>query len=178
MNINENKVLDIENISQMPFDDVLSLYRQGYRLGTESNIRSLATCKGATCPCSIQTGAVLTLSTSVTSGTAPYVYHWSVTKPDGTIDTSLTGASNQYTFATTGNYTVSVNVTDSCASGAKTSNTDSCVITASAGGGGAAGCDPLECPSDKNFCVLGSCIPKTYALLVGVGIVALLILKS
>lgn len=199
MNIyeDENKILNIESMDQMPFDDILSLYRQGYRLdeykfdgqienvsGNVSendigyNIRGLATCKGATCPCSIVTGSILTLSTSVSSGTAPFTYHWSVTKPDGTIDTSLTGASNQYTFATTGNYTVSVNVTDSCTSGAKTSNTDSCVITASTGGGGGAGCDPLKCLPDKNFCISGNCIPKTYVLLVGVGIVALLILKS
>lgn len=172
MNI-EDKVLQVENLGQMSFDDVLSLYGQGYRLDelNRNNIISLATC-----PSVVTTGGTLTLSTSVTSGTAPFTYHWSVTKPDGTIDTSLTGASNQYVFATNGVYAVSIYVTDSCTSGAKTSNKDSCVITVSPGGGGGAGC--LSCDSAKNFCVAGQCIPKTYALAAGVGLVALLILKS
>lgn len=172
MNI-EDKVLQVENLGQMSFDDVLSLYGQGYRLDerNRNNIISLATC-----PSIVTTGGTLTLSTTVTSGTAPYVYHWSVTKPDGTIDTSLTGSSNSYTFTTNGSYTVSVNVTDSCASGAKTSNTDSCVITVSPGGGGGVGC--LSCDPVKNYCISGNCIPKNYVLAAGIGVVALLILKS
>jgi len=150
MNI-ESKVLQVENLSRMPFDDMLSLFRQGYRLEQNSNIgielglnvlntrgnniRSLATCKGSTCPCSVTKGGILTLSANASSGTVPYTYHWTVTKPDGSTDTSLTGGSNPYTFNQDGSYNVSVYVTDSCATGAKTSNTDSCKITASTGNG-------------------------------------------
>ncbi|MDD3474336.1 MAG: hypothetical protein PHP08_00350 [Candidatus Dojkabacteria bacterium] len=51
-----------------------------------------------------------------------------------------------------------------------------CVPTGGGGGGGTT-CDPVTCPSDKNFCVLGSCVPKTYVVYAGAGIVALFLLK-
>jgi len=148
MNI-ENKVLQVENISQIPFDNVLALFQQGYRLSEYNNgveiglnvrkgnsIVRHGNIKGlATCPSTVTTGGVLTLSATAGSGTVPYTYHWSVKKPDGSTDTSLTGSNNSYTFGQNGNYTVSVYVTDSCAGGSKTSNTDSCSIVASADGG-------------------------------------------
>ena len=184
----ENKILQIESLEQMSFEDVLSLYRQGYMIAEQNsnigielglnvlnirgnNVRSLV----PTCPSTVKTGGTLTLSASVTSGTAPYTYHWTVTKPDGTTDTSLTGASNSYTFATDGQYTVSVNVTDKCPTGSKTSNTESCTITASVSGGDGGGCG--TCPTDKNYCLVGQCIPKTYAY-AGIGVIALLVLVS
>lgn len=152
MNI-ESDVLQVENLGSIPFNDLLSLYRQGYRLAEHgenavklgldvgldilnvkgNNIRSLTTKSLATCPSSVQTGATLTLSASASSGTAPYTYHWSMVKPNGSTETLANQATNQYVVGSNGNYTVSVYVTDSCASGAKTSPTDSCVISASAG---------------------------------------------
>lgn len=262
MNIydNENKVLQVESLNHMSFDDLSSLFRQGYRFEEQSrdaiklgldiglnvsnvekndvrNIRGLATC-----PSTVTTGGTLTLSTSVSSGTAPYTYHWSITKPDGTIETLANQSSIQYSFAQNGSYTISIYVTDSCAGGSKTSNTDSCVITASTVvgtkyncvsgacqgpftigtynslpecqaactvtptkyncisnqcvgpsatgtynslaacqasgclGGGGTGC--LNCDRTKNFCISGNCIPKKYVLIAGVGLVALLVLKS
>lgn len=217
MNI-ESNVLQIENLSQMSFNDLLSLYRQGYKLAEQSeiglniglnilnakgnNIRSLATCPG-----SVQTGATLTLSASASSGAAPYTYHWSVVKPDGSTVTLANQVTNQYVVGSNGNYTISVYVTDSCVSGAKTSSTDSCMITASTSGcistgiynceagqtgyevdncgtrrynSACAGGGGVACPGcdlTKNYCLAGNCIPKNYVLYAGVGLVALLVLK-
>ena len=187
MNISvENNVLQVEHLSQVSFNDLLSLYRQGYRLEQnsnigielglnilntrENNIRSLSTC-----PNTVTTGGTLTLTASASSGTPPYTYHWSVTKPDGTIDTSLTGTSNSYTFSQNGNYTVSVYTTDSCSTGAKTSNTDTCVISVTSDGGGE-GC--VGCDLNTSYCLAGQCIKKKYALYAGVGVVALIVLSS
>lgn len=167
MNV-ESNMLRVEHLSQIPFNDLLSLYQQGYRLGQNSdigielglnvynkrgdsinnrnNVRSLASC-----PSTVTTGTLLTLSATASSGTAPYTYHWSVKKPDGSTDTSLTGSSNSYTFAQDGSYTVSVYVTDSCAAGAKTSSTDSCPIVAST---------TVPPPPVNNYgCVGSQCLP-------------------
>lgn len=40
---------------------------------------------------------------------------------------------------------------------------------------GMSGCDPLKCDPNKNFCVLGACVPKTFAL---VGAVAGLLMMT
>lgn len=146
----KNNVIQIESLNQMPFDDVLSLYRQGYKLeekndwkgnnwnlnrigNVENRIVGLGTCKGSSCPCTVTVGTTLTLAATATSGTPGYTYHWTIKKPDGNIDSSLTGSSNSYTFSQVGDYTISVNVTDSCAAGAKVSNTDKCVVSVVSG---------------------------------------------
>lgn len=185
MDMNSN-IIQIESLSHMPFDDLISLYRQGYKLSeNESSIRSLATDRdlhgqraiadlSATCPGTVATGGTLTLSATASVGMAPYSYHWSVRKPDGIVQTLVNQAINPFTFATDGQYVISVNVTDSCPTGAKTSNTEICTITASA-----TGTDPCAtCDRVINYCVSGQCINKKYALYGGVAIGVLVLILA
>lgn len=61
-----------------------------------------------------------TLTGSVTSGgTAPFTYTWTVTPPSGPVET-YTGATKLYTWALAGTYGIRLDVSDSCAGGAKT----------------------------------------------------------
>lgn len=148
MNV-ESKILQVESLNQLPFDNVLSLFRQGYRLAEYNGLniglnvnKSLATCIG-----SVTKGGMLTLSATASSGTAPYAYHWTVTKPDGTTETLANQATNQYVVSQNGEYTVSVYVTDSCAAGMKTSNIDSCKVVVLEGE-----------EATKYNCINGTCI--------------------
>lgn len=145
----DSNMIQIDSLNRMPFDDLISLYRQGYKLderasfgkfdiskfnvgGNSGNeIRSLATC-----PSTVTTGNSLTLSTTASSGTAPYTYHWTITKPDGSTQTLANQATNTYTFAANGNYGISVYVSDSCADGTgiKSSPPQTCTVTASTAG--------------------------------------------
>lgn len=155
----ENKVLQVESLSHIPFNDLLSLFQQGYKFAEQSenaielglsiglnvkgnNVRSLATCVTT-----IQTGKTIMLSTTMSSGTAPYTYYWTLTKPDGSTETLANQASNQHVTTQNGDYTVSVYAKDSCVGGAKTSNIESCKITAST----------VVIPTKYN-CVAGHCI--------------------
>ncbi len=72
-----------------------------------------------------------TLTGSVTSGgTAPFTYTWTVTPPSGSVET-YTGATKLYTWAQAGTYGIRLDVSDSCAGGAKTDfATCNVVITA------------------------------------------------
>jgi hypothetical protein len=126
---------------------MLSLYRQGYRLEERSvgnirnignfvngsglknlNIEGLATCGTNT----VVTGQSLTLTATASAGTAPYTYNWTVTKPGSAGTVTLPNqATNTYTFATDGQYTISVYTTDSCTTGALSSAVQTCTVTAS-----------------------------------------------
>ena len=129
-----SNIIQIESLSLMSFDDVLSLYRQGYRLEERSvGTRSLDIKSLTTCPGTVPTGSTLTLSASASAGTPPYHYVWKVTKPGGVIETLTDQASNSYTFTTDGNYGISVYVTDTCldGTGTKTSPVQMCSVVAS-----------------------------------------------
>lgn len=176
--------LQVESFGRMPFDDILSLYRQGYKLADgRVNIGSMATCGMNT----VQVGGKLTLSANAIVGTPPYTYHWSIKKPDGNIDTVLTGENNLYTFSQAGDYTISVFVTDSCPGGAKTSEVQTCTVTATVGGdggngggggGGAACTSNADCPD--GYCIGGKCYSKNTVYIGGaaVGLIALVILSK
>ena len=129
-----SNIIQIESLSRMSFDDVLSLYRQGYKLEERSiGTRNLDIKSLATCPGTIPTGSTLTLSASASAGTPPYTYNWKVTKPGGAIDTLSNQVSNSYVFATDGTYSISVSVTDTCldGTGPKTSPVQTCSVVAS-----------------------------------------------
>ena len=83
-----------------------------------------------TCPTSsIPLNTVGTLTASVTQGTAPFTYAWTITKPGGGIDTLPNSAGpHSYTFALTGTYGISLTVTDSCPTGGL-SDSSSCSVT-------------------------------------------------
>lgn len=54
--------------------------------------------------------------------------------------------------------------------------------TCSPGGGGGGGvgggvCDIITCPPDKNYCLVGRCIPKKYVLYGGIGLGVIIVLK-
>ncbi|MDD3474333.1 MAG: hypothetical protein PHP08_00335 [Candidatus Dojkabacteria bacterium] len=149
MNI-EFKSLGVEDITNSSIESVEKLYREGYRLNESYNVneinKQVSVKSLAACPSSLLQNTIKTLTASASSGTPPYTYHWSITKPGGVIDTSLTGSSIPYTFSLLGNYVVSVYVTDSCSSGSKTSNTDSCIINVTPVPGGGYNCiSPGNC---------------------------------
>jgi PKD repeat protein len=59
------------------------------------------------------------LTASVTNGTAPFTFTWTITPPTGS-PVTLTGASQTYTFAQAGSYTINMTVRDSCPTGGLT----------------------------------------------------------
>ncbi|MDD3474329.1 MAG: hypothetical protein PHP08_00315 [Candidatus Dojkabacteria bacterium] len=67
-------------------------------------------------------------------------------------------------------------LTGVCPSGYYCSSTGTCVPTGGGGGGGAT-CDPVTCPSDTNYCVFGTCVPKNYVKYGGIGFLALFMLS-
>ena len=82
----------------------------------------------ATCGGPYIKGSEHTLTGSVISGgTEPFTYTWTITPPAGTPITP-TGASQTYTFAQEGVYTINLTVSDSCPDGAKTDSA-SCNVT-------------------------------------------------
>lgn len=68
-------------------------------------------------------------------------------------------------------------LTGTCPSGYTCSSSGTCVPIGGGGGGGGATCDPTICPPDKNYCVVGSCIQKSYVMYGLIGVSALFILS-
>jgi len=66
----------------------------------------------------------------ISGGTAPFTYTWTITPPTGSA-VILTGASQTYTFAQVGVYTIDMDIFDSCLSGGRTNRT-SCSVTVTA----------------------------------------------
>ncbi len=94
------------------------MIKMGITSNPESNstIMKLGT---PTCPTSpIPLNTVGTLTASVTQGTAPFTYIWTITRPTGVTDTLPNSAGpHSYTFALTGTYGINLTVVDSCPSG-------------------------------------------------------------
>ncbi len=82
-----------------------------------------------TCPSSVPLNTVGTLTASVTQGTAPFTYTWTITKPDNTTATLPNSPGpHSYTFASTGIYGINLTVVDNCPSGGL-SDTSFCSVT-------------------------------------------------
>jgi hypothetical protein len=127
----DSNIIQVESLSHMSFDDILSLYRQGYKLEDRTSLigngmRSLATCQNT-----VTTGDTLTLIATAGAGIAPYSYHWTVTKPGGSVQTLADQTTNTYAFTTDGQYKISVYTTDSCTTGALSSGVQTCNVVAS-----------------------------------------------
>mgnify|MGYP003393623300 FL=1 len=103
------------------------MIKMGITSNQESNIVKLGT---PTCPTSpIPLNTVGTLTASITQGTAPFTYTWTITKPGGGTDTLPNSAGpHSYTFTLTGTYGINLTVTDSCPSGTL-SDTAFCSVT-------------------------------------------------
>lgn len=141
-----NRVLTLEQMKRMSSDEILSYYRNGYRLAgcnecsKEQGDRIYLSEYGAmimglnpaSCPASIVQGTTKTLSLQVTTvGTPPYTIHFIVDGIAKTVAPTWSGniGSFSYTFnESIGSHTCSAYVTDGCTAGSKTSNTDTCPI--------------------------------------------------
>lgn len=161
--------LDVSTFNKMPIENIISLYQQGYKLDEPMNlnkIKKLAV--SCTTPIALGTNKVLTASSTGGSGTI--TYHWTISKPDGTSDTTLAGATPTYNFNQLGNYTVSVYSTDSCPAGSQRSDTVMCTVNVSSQGCTSTGvytCDPTRVGYEVDNCgnsrVNASCTGSTSA---------------
>ncbi len=132
-----NKELTLEQMKRMSSDEIINVYRNGYRLSDRGVCRnmmgSIMGLGPATCPASIVQGTLkpcmLNLSTA---GTPPYTCKFYV---DGVVKVSLGGITVMpwgfgYVFAETpGPHVCKGELTDSCATGAKVVSSDPCTIT-------------------------------------------------
>lgn len=130
-----NKVLTLEQMKRMPIDEIVSAYKNGYGL-------SCNTCEGkniiglnpATCPTSIVQGTTKTLTVAVTTaGTLPYTLKFYVDGVQKTVSATWDSVNSRFTFSYTfsdaiGSHTYATEITDSCATGIKTSNRDTCTV--------------------------------------------------
>ncbi len=103
------------------------------KMGITSNPKSNSTIMKLgtpTCPTSpIPLNTVGTLTASVTQGTAPFTYIWTITKPLGGSDNlPNTAGPHNYPFTQTGIYTINLTVVDSCPTGTLSDNA-SCNVT-------------------------------------------------
>lgn len=102
------------------------MVRMGITSKSELNIVKLGT---PTCPSSIPVNTVGTLTASVTQGTAPFTYTWTITKPGGGTDSLPNSAGpHSYTFSLTGQYGINLTVVDNCPTGGL-SDTAFCSVT-------------------------------------------------
>lgn len=136
-----NRVLTLEQMKRMSSDEILSYYRNGYRLagcadcekelytGLEHSIMGL---NPASCPASIVQGTTKTLSLQVTiAGTPPYTIHFIVDGVAKTVAPTWSGSTVTFSYTfneSIGSHTYAAYVTDSCTAGSKSSNTDTCPI--------------------------------------------------
>lgn len=96
------------------------MVKMGITSKSESNIVKLGT---PTCPSSVTVNTIGTLTASVTQGTAPFTYTWTITKPGGGTDTLPNNPGpHSYTFSLTGTYGINLTVVDSCPSGGLSDN--------------------------------------------------------
>lgn len=132
-----NKELTLEQMKRMSPDEIMSAYRNGYKL-SECNTcggKNIIGLNPATCPISIVQGTTKTLTIAVTTaGTLPYTPKFYVDTVLKTITTTWDAINNRFTFPwtfseTVASHTYATEVTDSCATGIKTSNRDICTIS-------------------------------------------------
>jgi hypothetical protein len=121
------KTLDINKLNEMPIENIISLYRQGYTINN-SSIKSLTACAGITTP--IIQGVDRIVTVVVTGGTTPVA----TMTIDGT-NISLTELpvgtfSGHYTFPNTGDRTIVTTITSSCTGQAPVVNTCTVNVTA------------------------------------------------
>lgn len=130
----DTQILDINQMQKMSIDEIVGLYKQGYRLSDGPigiGIKSLATCPTGGV---VQKGSTKNIKVDVTAaGTPPYTFK---VQREGTEILTYTGGATEisktwpYVFnEALGTYTYKGLVIDSCSSGAKTSPGDTCTVT-------------------------------------------------
>ncbi len=140
---NNIKTLEVNQMQRMSIDEVLNMYRDGYRLEEiypemdkilpYSRRREYQFMSPAICPTSITKGITKNIKVDVTTpGTPPYTFKVKrgdteiLTYTGGTTETSKTWP---YTFnEVVGTYTYKGFVIDSCPAGPKTSVEDVCTV--------------------------------------------------
>lgn len=131
-----SKVLTLEQMKRMSPDEIMSAYRNGYKL-SECNTcggKNIIGLNPATCPTSIVQGTTKTLTVAVTTaGTSPYTLKFYVDGVQKTISPTWDSVNNRFTFSwtfseTITSHTYATEITDSCVTGAKTSNRDTCTV--------------------------------------------------
>lgn len=142
---NNIRTLEINQMHKMSIDDIVSMYRQGYRLEElYPNMDKILPysprgeyefMSPATCPTPIVQGTTKTLTIAVTTlGTPSYTPKFYVDGALKTITATWNSSNNSFTFPWTFNETVAshtyaAEVVDSCITGVKTSNRDTCTVT-------------------------------------------------
>lgn len=140
-------ILEVNQMNKMSIDDIVNMYRQGYRLDEfypnmdkilpYSPGREYEFMSPASCPTPIIQGTTKTLTIAVTTlGTPPYTAKFYVDGALKTITATWNSANNSFTFPwtfneTVTNHTYAAEVVDSCTTGAKTSNRDTCTVAIS-----------------------------------------------
>lgn len=134
-----NKVLSLEQMKRMSSDEIVNAYRNGYRLSDSPISMGCRTCgdnitrlNPASCPLSMIQGTTKTLSLTVTTaGTPPYTLKFYVDNVQKTITSTWSGNTVTWSWLfnePVGSHAYAAEVTDSCATGIKTSNRDTCTI--------------------------------------------------
>jgi len=128
----DNKTISLESMKNMSIDEILELYRNGYRLELLPSETVMS--PTASCPTNIMQGTTHTIRVErdpTKTGTPDYVYKWYL---DGTLKetyptsgkTSDTSHTFTYTFnEAVGSHTIKGEITDSC----NKTSTEQCTIT-------------------------------------------------
>lgn len=142
---NDIRILEVNQMQKMSIDDIVNMYRQGYRLEEfypnmdktlpySRNGYQYQFASPAICPTAVTKGSTKNIRVDVASpGTPPYTFK---VQRDGTEILTYTGGATEvsktwpYVFnETLGTYTYKGFVIDSCPGAPKTSAIDSCTIT-------------------------------------------------
>lgn len=131
-----NKILTLEQMKRMPIDEIVTAYKNGYGLSCNAcEGKSIVGLNPASCPTSIVQGTTKTITVAVTTaGTPPYTPKFYIDGVLKTITATWDTVNNRFTFPWTFSETITshayaTEVVDSCVTGAKTSNRDTCTIS-------------------------------------------------
>lgn len=132
-----SKILTLEQMKRMSPDEMMNAYRNGYKLSECKTCggRDMMGLNPASCPASIVQGTTKTITIAVTTaGTPPYTPKFYVDGSQKTISATWDSVNNRFTFSwifneNVASHTYATEITDSCVTGAKTSNRDTCTVS-------------------------------------------------
>lgn len=198
INMNTKK-LSIDIFNCLSPDEILNLYRQGYKLNElsfstkpyasdNSSERNLEygfmngkiIKKMSSCVSSIVQGTTKIFNVTASSGTPPYSVYLIIDGGSpivlGTILTPKTQSFSHIFNESIGSHTYMIKIIDSCS--VSHSSSDQCTINITSSTvppPPLTGC--IECDLTKNYCVANQCIPKNYAIYTGLILAAFTLIK-